>query len=149
MRNLARHVQKRSPLTRHIWRKERADVKLINHEIFESRRSVSGLMPRKVRRANDTFTRKGCSELTSVRVPFRTLAALPNHVETVTMAIADARNETAPMSAVVARQKTRVVSGPIVEGPDDVDGLSVRRPYAEHRAVGDQRRTHRRVAVNV
>src|SRR5438045_7459513 len=105
MRNLARHVEECSPLMGHVWREERADVKLINHQIFESRRSVSGLVPRKVRRANNAFAGKRCSELASVRVSFRPLAALPNRVETVTMAIADARNETAPMSAMVARQK--------------------------------------------
>ena len=149
MRDLARNVEEGTALAGQVRRKEGADVELIDHEIFESWRAVSAFVPRKVGLANDALTGEWCSELARVRIPFRALAAFAHHKEQVSMAIADARNETPPVPVIVTRQQAGVVAGPVVEVTDHVHRASLRRPDAERRAIGENRGAHRRPAVNV
>ena len=89
---------------------ERADVKLVDHEVVKSRRDESALVPGKIGLADDAVARERRLELARVRIALWALAALADHVEHVAVAIADPGDEAAPMAVVVARQEACVVA---------------------------------------
>ena len=143
MRNLARDVEKRSRFGRQVRSEKYADMQLIDHEIVEPRRDVSGLVPRKVRLADDAIARERSRQLPRKRIALRTRPAITDHEKLVTVAILHSRQKAAPMALFVAGQQVCVISDGAVD--TGVNALRVGRPNPEGCALVREVRSHRRV----
>jgi hypothetical protein len=129
MRNLACDIEKRSRLGWQIRSEKYADVQLIDHEILERRRDVSGLVPRKISLADDAITRERSRQLPRKRIALRTRPAITDHEKLVAVAILHSRKKAAPMPLLVADQQVCVIgNGPVDTG---MDPMGIRCPDTE------------------
>ena len=90
-------------------------MQLIDDQIVKRGRDEPALVPGEVRTPDDAFAGKRRLELARVRIAFRPFAAVADDVEHVALAIARARNESAPMPQLVAREQAGVVPVVVVE----------------------------------
>src|SRR5690606_20784113 len=121
----------------------RADVKLVDHQLVAGRGTVSDLVPCEPRGPHEARAGEGRHELPSVGGALETRTAPAAYVELVAVAVANSRNKTPPVAALVSNEQAGVVPLPVVELAADMDGERLRGPDAEGRATLDEIRTHR------
>ena len=140
-----------------ILRVERSDVKLIDDQVVESRRTEVCVMPLVARRiAHDAVAVRIPVELelARIRIALEALAAGADHVEPIEVAVLDARHEAGPKAIGVLHQqiagvlgKSRCGSGARLQR--DVDLARCRRPGPERGSAGDEVRAERRIRRDV
>jgi hypothetical protein len=77
------------------------------------------------------------------------LAALANNIKHVPVAVLHAGNEPLPMTSVVARQQTAVITLSAIEIANHMHGLRMWRPDAKRGATTDEVRAHGSIRANV
>jgi len=110
VRNFSRNVEKRSRFDWEVRCEERADVKLVDHEVTEVRRAKARFVPRKIGSANHAITGERRLEFASVRVAFRSRAAVSHDIKDVAVAILDVGDEPSPVAVLVTSEQARVIN---------------------------------------
>src|ERR1044071_6264969 len=121
-------------------------MQLINDKVVKLRSNVSGLVPGKVRPANDAVARERAIQFPGKWIPFRAGTAIANHEEFVAITIAHPGKKTSPMPQIVRREQILVVRRSAVY--TGVHAMSMGCPDAKSRATLDEVRTHRRLVGN-
>jgi hypothetical protein len=95
-------------------------VELVDHEIWKPWRDVVVFVPGKVGPADNAVTGERRLQLAGVGISLLPLAALPDDIKHVPLAVADTGNESAPMATIVASEQAGVIAPAIVKIADDV-----------------------------
>lgn len=116
-------------------------MQLVNHEVMKLRRDVPGFMPGEIGFPNDTVAGKRHLQLPGVGGTLEILAAIPHHVEHITLSVAHTGYKTPPMAVLVRSEQAGVIALTVVDLADDVQCTGMGRPDAKSGAIGDEVRT--------